>query len=108
MFLFIYKQFIIPVFYKDENQLLRIAKIAVPSFCIWIIGFLTVFHGLLNLWAELIYWGDRAFYTDWWNTTSVDMYWKKWNIPVHEWCLRHVYVESQHYLGVQKPVAAYI
>lgn len=50
---------------------MRIAKIVVPSFCIWIIGFTAVFHGFLNVWAEITYFDDRYFYGDWWNTTTV-------------------------------------
>ncbi|CAG2169177.1 unnamed protein product [Oppiella nova] len=28
--------------------------------------------------------GDR-------NSDSVDQFWQKWNIPVHKWCVRHIY-----------------
>ena len=24
----------------------------------------------------------------------------QWNVPVHEWCHRHIYTETMHYAGV--------
>lgn len=47
---------------------------------------------MLNLIAELLRFGDRQFYRDWWNAESIQYFWKNWNIPVHNWCLRHLYV----------------
>eukprot|EP01027_Heterolobosea_sp_BB2_P007061 GEZU01010562.1.p2 GENE.GEZU01010562.1~~GEZU01010562.1.p2 ORF type:complete len:144 (+),score=27.26 GEZU01010562.1:26-433(+) len=29
--------------------------------------------------------------TNRWNATSIDYFWRTWNIPVHRWMLRHVY-----------------
>jgi D-alanyl-lipoteichoic acid acyltransferase DltB (MBOAT superfamily) len=34
-----------------------------------------------------------------------DEFWRKWNIPVHEWCLRHIFVDCQQYFGLNKSVA---
>lgn len=47
---------------------------------------------MLNLIAEILRFGDRQFYRDWWNAESVAYFWKNWNIPVHTWCVRHIYV----------------
>ncbi|XP_071277276.1 diacylglycerol O-acyltransferase 1-like isoform X1 [Agelaius tricolor] len=49
------------------------------------------FHSCLNAVAELLQFGDREFYRDWWNSESVTYFWQNWNIPVHKWCLRHFY-----------------
>lgn len=54
--------------------------------------FYTFFHATLNLMAEVLRFGDRQFYKDWWNAESVAYFWKNWNIPVHNWCVRHLYV----------------
>lgn len=35
----------------------------------------------------------RAFYDDWYNATSFAEFSRKWNKPVHEWLLRHVYLD---------------
>ena len=37
---------------------------------------------------------DREFYEDWWNSATFDEYARKWNKPVHEFLLRHVYLEG--------------
>ena len=35
--------------------------------------------------------GDREFYTDWWNSPSVGVYWRTWNKPVYHFMKRHVF-----------------
>ncbi|KAJ8334067.1 hypothetical protein SKAU_G00397060 [Synaphobranchus kaupii] len=45
----------------------------------------------MNFVAELMQFGDREFYRDWWNSETVTYFWSNWNIPVHKWCLRHFY-----------------
>lgn len=54
-------------------------------------GFYSVFHLWFNIIGELLYFGDRNFYRDWWNCRSIEEYWKTWNLPVHFWFIRHVY-----------------
>jgi diacylglycerol O-acyltransferase-1 len=41
--------------------------------------------------AELLCFGDREFYKDWWNAKTVEEYWRMWNMPVHKWIIRHIY-----------------
>ena len=69
--------------------------------------FFIVFHLWLNILAEITCFGDRQFYKDWWNATTVEDYWKRWNIPVHNWLVRHVYVPSLRQ-GAPKAVAGLI
>ncbi|XP_045417170.1 diacylglycerol O-acyltransferase 1 isoform X3 [Lemur catta] len=69
----------------------RLLKLAVPNHFIWLIFFYWLFHSCLNAVAELMQFGDREFYRDWWNSESVTYFWQNWNIPVHKWCLRHFY-----------------
>uniref|UniRef100_G3NJ21 O-acyltransferase n=1 Tax=Gasterosteus aculeatus aculeatus TaxID=481459 RepID=G3NJ21_GASAC len=63
----------------------------VPNHLIWLIFFYWFFHSSMNFLAELLQFGDREFYKDWWNSESVTYFWANWNIPVHKWCLRHFY-----------------
>uniref|UniRef100_A0A7N9AKK3 O-acyltransferase n=1 Tax=Mastacembelus armatus TaxID=205130 RepID=A0A7N9AKK3_9TELE len=63
----------------------------VPNHLIWLIFFYWFFHSTMNFVAELLQFGDREFYKDWWNSESVTYFWANWNIPVHKWCLRHFY-----------------
>uniref|UniRef100_A0A665TFF9 O-acyltransferase n=1 Tax=Echeneis naucrates TaxID=173247 RepID=A0A665TFF9_ECHNA len=69
----------------------RLLKLAVPNHLIWLIFFYWFFHSSLNFVAEMLQFGDREFYRDWWNSETVTYFWANWNIPVHKWCLRHFY-----------------
>ncbi|XP_062342518.1 diacylglycerol O-acyltransferase 1a [Osmerus eperlanus] len=69
----------------------RLLKLAVPNHLIWLLFFYWFFHSSLNFVAELMQFGDREFYRDWWNSETVTYFWANWNIPVHKWCLRHFY-----------------
>ena len=33
---------------------------------------------------------DRRFYGDWWNACTINEFWRNWNLPVHQWCVRHI------------------
>lgn len=69
----------------------RLLKLAVPNLLIWLLFFYWYFHSCLNFIGELLRFADREFYRDWWNSDSVHYFWQNWNIPVHKWCLRHLY-----------------
>src|SRR3990167_1981408 len=93
---FVCAQFILPVLMERSTGALffDIIRLSIPSIIAWLLGFYAFFHCWLNAIGELIKFGDREFYRDWWNAASLDVFWKKWNILVHEWLLRHVYLES--------------
>jgi len=69
----------------------RLLKLAIPNHIIWLIFFYWYFHSCTNFIGEIMKFADREFYRDWWNANSVPYFWSNWNIPVHKWCLRHVY-----------------
>ena len=60
-----------------------------------IICLLTLFYGLLHSWlnmfAEILGFGDRLFYEDWWNVKDFAGYYRKWNIVVHEFLYYYVF-----------------
>eukprot|EP00798_Chlamydomonas_sp_ICE-L_P009854 gene9854-7744_t len=72
----------------------RVLRLALPSTYVWLCFFFIVFHLWLNILAELTRYGDREFYKDWWNASTLGEYWRLWNMPVHKWMLRHVYFPS--------------
>jgi hypothetical protein len=39
-----------------------------------------------------MHFADRKFYDAWWNSGSMGAYWRLWNIPVHGYFKRHIYV----------------
>ncbi|KAK5127882.1 hypothetical protein LTR85_004999 [Meristemomyces frigidus] len=73
------------------NLLERILKLSTISLVCWLAGFFALFQSFLNLLAEVMYFGDREFYSDWWNCCDLRSYWTSWNKPVTHFMKRHVY-----------------
>ncbi|KAJ9665769.1 hypothetical protein H2201_004077 [Coniosporium apollinis] len=69
----------------------RLMKLSTISLFCWLAGFFALFQSFLNALAEVLRFGDREFYTDWWNTSSIRTYWTTWNKPVYHFMRRHVY-----------------
>jgi diacylglycerol O-acyltransferase-1 len=69
----------------------RHLKLSLPNLYLWLFLFYSGFQCTLNILAELTRFADREFYLEWWNSRTLGEYWRKWNIPVHSWLLRHVY-----------------
>ena len=63
----------------------------IPGTMLLVLMFFGLLHSWLNLWAEILRFGDREFYVDWWNVTNFADYYRKWNIVVHEWLFHYVY-----------------
>lgn len=102
-------QFVYPILSDTQTSMIfRIFRCSLSAFIIWLLLFFSVFHCLLNILAEVTMFGDRLLYEDWWNAQTMLEFWKKWNGPIHYWCLRHVYVESQVYGKASKPIASFI
>ncbi|ODQ67260.1 hypothetical protein NADFUDRAFT_49697 [Nadsonia fulvescens var. elongata DSM 6958] len=70
----------------------RLLKLATISMVVWLLGFFCIFQCYLNILAEILRFGDREFYQDWWNSGSVGTYWRRWNRPVSNYFKRHVFV----------------
>jgi sterol O-acyltransferase len=62
-----------------------------PATLLLLLLFFGFLHSWQNLWAELMLYGDRHFYDDWWNVSSFGAYYRKWNIVVHEWLYHYIY-----------------
>jgi diacylglycerol O-acyltransferase-1 len=69
----------------------RLMKLSTISLVCWLAGFFALFQSFLNALAEVMRFGDREFYTDWWNSPSVGTYWRTWNKPVYQFMRRHVF-----------------
>ena len=77
----------------DILQILeRLMKLSSISLFCWLAGFYAIFQSSLNFLAELLRFGDRNFYDDWWNSPSLRVYWASWNKPVYAFMKRHVYL----------------
>jgi len=69
----------------------KLLKLSIPNTYAWLLMFYFYFHLWLNFLAEITRFGDRLFYKDWWNSRTIENYWRCWNVPVHNWMLRHLY-----------------
>ncbi|KAG6409125.1 hypothetical protein SASPL_132157 [Salvia splendens] len=126
---FIIEQYINPIVQNSQHPLKgnllyaveRVLKLSVPNLYVWLCMFYCFFHLWLNILAELLCFGDREFYKDWWNAKTVEevvaeiwnafclwkMGWVKEKQPVHKWMVRHIYCPSLHN-GLPKMVAILI
>lgn len=93
-------EYCMPLVYKCSDHFKReeyvdfiyyFIKLSVPNTYSWLLMFYATFHLYLNAYAELTGFADKNFYDDWWNSTSLGEYWRKWNLPVHHWLIRHIY-----------------
>ncbi|CAH0725833.1 unnamed protein product, partial [Brenthis ino] len=85
----------------------RLLKLAVPNHLIWLCFFYLSFHSFLNLMGELMHFADRKFYGDWWNSNNIAVFWSTWNLPVHVWAVRHVYIPITE-MGYSKSSASIV
>lgn len=83
----------------------RLLKLAIPNHLMWLCFFYLIFHSYLNLMGELLHFADRNFYCDWWNSNNIDTFWRSWNMPVHRWAVRHLYIPVVE-MGYSKTTAS--
>ncbi|KAF9612615.1 hypothetical protein IFM89_002211 [Coptis chinensis] len=77
---FIIEQYINPIVQNSQhplkgnllNAIERVLKLSVPTIYVWFCMFYCFFHLWLNILAELLCFGDREFYKDWWNAKTVE------------------------------------
>ncbi|KAK4785308.1 hypothetical protein SAY86_001997 [Trapa natans] len=77
---FIVEQYINPIVQNSQHPLKgnflyaieRVLKLSVPNLYVWLCMFYCFFHLWLNILAELLCFGDREFYRDWWNAKTVE------------------------------------
>ncbi|KAH1201173.1 Diacylglycerol O-acyltransferase 1B [Glycine soja] len=94
---FIIEQYINPIVQNSQHPLKgnllyateRVLKLSVPNLYVWLC--------MLNILAELLRFGDREFYKDWWNAKT----------PVHKWMIRHLYFPCLRH-GLPKAAALLI
>ena len=55
-------------------------------------------HCIQNLFGELLRFGDRLFYTNWWDLVDLTTSLVKWNFLVAVWIYYYVYVDFKNYV----------
>ncbi|RKO91459.1 MBOAT, membrane-bound O-acyltransferase family-domain-containing protein, partial [Blyttiomyces helicus] len=85
-----------------------LARLLLPFMVCYLLVFYIIFECILNGFAEITRFADREFYEDWWNSVTFDEYARKWNKPVHEFLLRHVYNEGLTTYKLSKTNATFL
>lgn len=83
-------------------------KLYLPCTIFVMILFFLIFECVLPGYAEIACFADRQFYDDWWNSTDLEEFNRKWNKIVHEFLYRHVYVECIRRYKLSKNFSRFI
>ncbi|KAM9796372.1 sterol O-acyltransferase 1 isoform 2-T2 [Syngnathus typhle] len=78
-------------FFDLRAMVLGVFSSILPGVLVLFLGFFAFLHCWLNAFAEMLRFGDRMFYKDWWNSTSFANYYRTWNVVVHDWLFYYVY-----------------
>ncbi|KAF8269797.1 MBOAT, membrane-bound O-acyltransferase family-domain-containing protein [Lactarius quietus] len=78
----------------EQSFARTLLDLALPFMLAYLLLFYIIFECICNGFAELSYFADRGFYEDWWNSTSWDEFSRKWNKPVYNFLMRHVYAST--------------
>ncbi|KAK2504026.1 hypothetical protein MC885_012399 [Smutsia gigantea] len=103
---FILGRLCVPVFanmsrepFSTRALVLSIMHATLPGIFLLLLIFFAFLHCWLNAFAEMLRFGDRMFYRDWWNSTSFSNYYRTWNVVVHDWLYSYVYQDGLWLLG---------
>ncbi|KAM9760159.1 sterol O-acyltransferase 2 isoform 5-T5 [Dama dama] len=103
---FILGRLCVPVFanmsqepFSTRALVLSIMHATLPGIFMLLLIFFAFLHCWLNAFAEMLRFGDRMFYRDWWNSTSFSNYYRTWNVVVHDWLYSYVYQDGLWLLG---------
>ncbi|CAE1295207.1 SOAT [Acanthosepion pharaonis] len=103
---YIFERFCVPVFRNFNREhvtpkalLLSVFGCMLPGTLVLFIGFFAILHSWLNAFAEMLRFGDRLFYKDWWNSTTFSNYYRTWNVVVHDWLYTYIYKDVYMILG---------
>ncbi|XP_013376616.1 PREDICTED: sterol O-acyltransferase 1 [Chinchilla lanigera] len=95
---YIFERLCVPLFgtIKQEPFSARVLVLCVfnsilPGVLMMFLSFFAFLHCWLNAFAEMLRFGDRMFYKDWWNSTSYSNYYRTWNVVVHDWLYYYAY-----------------
>ncbi|CAH1957689.1 unnamed protein product [Acanthoscelides obtectus] len=104
LYSFVFYRFVFPFFdefgqrkYTRAEILAFMFDITFPSVLLDLATFYLMLHAVQNLFAELLRFGDRMFYKDWWRSTTYQQYYKTWNVIVYDW-LRSYIFKDLYYL----------
>ncbi|XP_050326015.1 sterol O-acyltransferase 1 [Bactrocera neohumeralis] len=81
-----------------RTLVIKLHSMVMPNNIIFLCGFYLILHSWLNFTSELLRFGDRMFYKDWWTSSTYDEYFRNWNVVVHDWLYEYIYKDSYNHL----------
>ncbi|KAL0235889.1 hypothetical protein GEMRC1_002471 [Eukaryota sp. GEM-RC1] len=106
---FILVQFFLPVLDRSDltnpsisTILSSVIQLLIPANLVWLLGFFAIFHCGLGICAEVLRFKSDGFYGSWWNSTTLEDFWRDWNTLTHRWLKKHVYDEGRNYFKLKK------
>lgn len=114
---FIFERFLIPSFqdigipskWQSHSLILNIFGCIMPATLANLCGFYCLLHAWMNAFGEMLQFADRMFYKDWWNASSFDVYYRTWNVIVHDWLYTYIYKDMYEIVFKEsKPIAAIV
>ncbi|VEL08886.1 unnamed protein product [Protopolystoma xenopodis] len=66
-------------------------NLTLPGGLLLLLTFFSFLHCWMNAFAEMMRFGDRLFYKDWWNSTGFSGWYRTWNVVVHDWLYTYIY-----------------
>ena len=110
---FIFECYLIPLFKEFGDAKITSGKFVcaifgcmMPGSLAFLCGFYCLLHSWMNGMAELLTFGDRMFYKDWWNATDFPTYIRSWNFVVHDWLYTYIYKDVyEHVFSRCRPLA---
>lgn len=88
--------------YRWKNYPIVLMNLFPPFIVCYLLVFYLIWEAILGCIAELTRFGDREFYRDWWNSTDWEKFARDWNVPIHNFLLRHVYHSSVSILQLSR------
>ncbi|KAK9746954.1 MBOAT, membrane-bound O-acyltransferase family [Popillia japonica] len=89
-------------FGKGEVDWMHVAVIvtqnAIAGGLIMLVNFYLILHAWCNCFADLMRFADKRFYEDWWTSTNYSVYFRSWNIVVHDWLYEYIYKDFYYYI----------
>ncbi|XP_036615269.1 sterol O-acyltransferase 1-like [Trichosurus vulpecula] len=112
---YIFERLCAPLFrnIKQEPFSVRVLVLCIfnsilPGVLMLFLSFFAILHCWLNAFAEMLRFGDRMFYKDWWNSTSYANYYRTWNVVVHDWLYYYAYKDFLWFFSRRFKTAAMI
>ncbi|XP_044264898.1 sterol O-acyltransferase 1-like [Tribolium madens] len=107
------ERFLVPPFedicirkYTLSEIVIPVVANSFPGILFMLCGFYSVLHSFQNAFAEMLRFGDRLFYKEWWTSRSLSEYYRTWNVIVHDWLFIHIYKDVYEIVVPRNKMAA--